>query len=129
MADASWIGQLVAWQIKDLRERFGAPVTFAGVDYFITPEAESGAKVGEQALPRDGIGPDIASSDPHVFPFSAGDFQPNTDVRPPLKHDVLLWHGKAYLVTNVDYDDVQGVTITILAHAYWRDYADPSGGA
>jgi len=101
------LGENVAWQLQDFRENHCPTVTFNGVDYHVTPGEVAGAKSGEQGYPKNtSLGPMIAALDPHVFIFSPGDFQPNTDVYPPTEGDILIWHELEYKVTNFTFEDM-----------------------
>lgn len=113
----SW-SQDYAWHLQDLRDGQGTTVTFNGIDYRVTTESVSGAKVGVQNLPDDALGVYIASADPRVFRFSPQYFQPITDVRPPQEGNELIWHGLRYRITLANYDDADEDTNGLNVFAY-----------
>jgi len=99
------------------RKREGTPVVFKGATYYVTTEEVSGAKAGEQGVPRAGLGANIAATSPRVFVFSATAFKPYTAVDPPVNGDIIVFHSWDYYVTHPDVEDTSTDTTSILIYA------------
>lgn len=69
---------------------------------------------------KDPVGFEIVGADPRVFVFGAMDFTPYTEANAPMESELITWHGQTYVISAVNFDDIQGDTHAINAFAFRR---------
>ncbi len=105
--------EAIAANFKRLRDRYGEDVLFNGNTYRCRTSMTSGANAGQQSVSRETFGIFIASSAPRVFDFSPEDFAPTTEVPPPQEGNELQRNGLIYVITAVDYVNIDTDTVAI----------------
>ena len=93
----------------------GEPITLADSRTVFARTVDiTGSKAGEQAISSVTFGPFIASTAPRQFQFSVVDFEG----QPLLQEgEILVRNGLNYLVTVVDYVNMDNETTVIYANA------------
>jgi hypothetical protein len=87
----------------------GEDVTWNGVSYRVLTKSTQGA--GQNSVHEGFFSAFNADAAPRLFDFNPLDFLPNTTITPPIEGAILVRNGLNYLVTAVEYINVDGDTL------------------
>jgi hypothetical protein len=94
---------------QTLRVHLGADVTWNGVSFRVLTKGTQGA--GENSVHEGFFSAFTSDAAPRLFDFNPLDFLPNTAIVPPIEGAILVRNGLNYLVTAVEYINVDGDTL------------------
>jgi hypothetical protein len=102
-----------------MRQRYGTEITFRSAPWKVGCK-KVGPSQAEAILPKDAEGFSYVGADAHCFVFGCMDFTPYTGAAAPTEAELITWHGQTYVITAVNFDDIEGDTNSINVFAIRR---------